>query len=236
MTGFTLSPALSPATGGLHMRALIREAVVRLIKADPACAPLLGDRVWPNRFEAWLTQELPAAGVYTTREEVLESDTSPDPDERRLSLEVELVAWADASLDDTLDALCLALEHALTRDHAIDALGREMTALVEARLKKTLPLLKNGRSPVDTLIALKATGTDIGIAVDGERQIGVATLALDIDYTWPRPTGELADFLLAIGYWDTAPADGKVDMVSRVEFPPPDKDNTGATAPAPEED
>ena len=236
MTAPMLSPALSPATGGLHMRALIREAVVRQIVADPACAPLLGARVWPNRFEAWLTPELPAAGVYTTREEVLESDASPDPDERRLSLEVELVAWADASLDDTLDALCLALEHALTRDHAIDALGREMTAIVEERLGKTLPTLKNGASPVDTLIAIKSTGTDIGIAVEGEREIGVATLALDIDYTWPRPTGELADFLLAIGHWDTATADGKLEMISRVEFPAPDKDNAGAIAPSPEED
>lgn len=227
---------LSPATAGLHMRALIREALVRQIVADPACAPLLGARVWPNRFEAWLSTELPAAGVYTTREELLESDTSPDPDERRLSLEIELVAWADAKLDDTLDALCLGVEHALTRDHAIDALGRQMTAIVEARLGKPLPVLKNGRSPVDTLIAIKATGTEIGIAVDGAREIGVATLALDIDYTWPRPTGDLADFLLAIGHWDTAPADGKQEMVSRVEFPAPEPDNQGAPAPAPEED
>lgn len=231
------SVSLSPATGGLHMRALVRQGVVGLLRQDPACAELLPGGVWPNRFEAWLAWDLPAAGVYTTREEMLDTDQSPDPDERRLSLEVELLALADAALDDTLDALCLAVERALLRDHAIDALGRQITAIVEARLGRELPLLKNGRSPVDTLLAIKATGTEIGIAVEGERPIGVATLAVDIDYTWPRLTGELADFLLAIGHWDAAPADGKVDMRSRVEFPAPEpgpeKDKGGLP---PEED
>lgn len=230
--------ALSPATGGLHMRALVRQGVVALLQADGPCAELLAGGVWPNRFEAWLAPELPAAGVYTTREEMLDTDQSPDPDERRLSLEVELLALADAALDDTLDALCLAVEHALCGDHAIDALGRQITAIVEARLGKPLPLLKNGRSPVDTLLAIKATSTEIGIAVEGERPIGVATLAVDIEYTWPRPVGELADFLLAIGFWDAAPADGKVDMVSRVEFPAPEQgpEQEKRAAHGPEED
>ncbi len=235
MTGLELSPA----TGGLHMRALIRQAVVNLLARDPACLPLLGGRVWPNRFEAWLSPELPAAGVYTTREEQLESTTSPDPDERKLSLEVELLAWADAGLDDTLDALALALEHALFSDHAIDALGREMAAIVEARLGKAPPLQPNGRSAVDTLLVLALSGTDMGIAVDGERQLGVACLAFSVEYAWPRLPGELNDFLLAVSGWDTAPADGRMEMFSRVAFAPadpaPQAANTGAPAPRKEE-
>lgn len=230
MTGLELSPA----TGGLHMRALIRQAAVNVLVKDPACLPLLGGRVWPNRYEAWLSPELPAAGVYTAREEMLEADTSPDPAERRLSLEVELVAWADSRLDDTLDALALALEHALFRDHAIDALGREMTAIVEARLGKPLPVQPNGHSVVDTLLVLAAGTTEIGIAVDGERELGVATMGFTVEYAWPRLPGELNDFLLAVGGWDTVPADGRVEMISRVEFPPPDP--APETAPAPKEE
>ena len=57
----------------MHPRALIRHAVVRVLKENPATAALLSDRVYPDRVEHWLAEELPACGVYTLSEETLNS-------------------------------------------------------------------------------------------------------------------------------------------------------------------
>lgn len=202
---------------GIHMRALIRRGMVKLLKADDGMAALCGTRVYGNRVEHWYQDEYPAVAVYALSEGNTESDLSPDPDERTLSLSIELVAAADERLDDTLDALCLALERAVS----IDTLGRAMTAIVNRRLPEPLPVDDKGRSPVDAaMLRIRQTGTELGIAVDGERQMGLATVSFDVEYRWPVMPGALADFLLAISGWDVVPADGKIDMESRVEFEP----------------
>lgn len=215
-----MSDLPSPQELLLHPRALIRAAVVRVLLQNASCAALLSDRIHPNRFEQWMSPELPAAGVYTLSEECLDSASSPDPDERRLSLVLELVSIADERLDDRLDALSLAAESALFADGAIDKIGAAMTALIEERIKKPVPLGKNGRPLTDTLILIKLKATEIGLAVDGARETGVASMTFDIEYYWPKDQGDLADFLLAIGGWDVEVSDGKIDMVSRVDFEP----------------
>lgn len=202
---------------GIHMRALIRRGVVKLLKADAGMASLCGARIYGNRVEHWYQDEYPAAAVYALSESNAESDVSPDPDERALSLNVELVAAADERLDDVLDALCLALERAV----GIDALGQAMTAIVNRRLPAPLPVDPQGRSPVDAaLLRIRQTGSELGIAVDGQRQLGVATVSFEVEYRWPVMPGTLADFLLAVSGWDVEPADGCIDMQSRVEFSP----------------
>lgn len=210
----------SPLALGLHPRELIRRAVCRVLLENQACASLLGDRIFANRFEQWFSSDLPAAGVYTLNEECLDSQISPDPDERRLSLVVELVALADIELDNQLDRLSLACEAALNGDYAIDAVGRAMTAIIEEKIGRPVPVGKNGRSVVDTLILIRLNSTELGIAVDGNRETGVASLNFDIEYFWPKVPGDLADFLLAIGGWDVEISDGRIDMLSRVEFEP----------------
>jgi hypothetical protein len=208
-----------------HPRALIRRAVVRVLLEHEATSALLGDRVFPNREEHWLQDELPAAGVYTLSEERIDSDVSPDPEERRLSLVVETLARMSARVDDVLDALTLAVETALSE---LDAVGEAMGAIVnESREAAGLdPLEKvpaeNGdlelRWPCDTLRLIVLRSTDIGIAVDGDREIGAAAMNFDLEDAWPVERGEIADFLLGLTDWDVEPHDGVIDMVSRVEF------------------
>lgn len=210
----------SPLALGLHPRELIRKAVVRVMLENPALRQLLGKRIYASRFEQWLSGELPAAGVYALEEECLDSEISPDPDERRLSLVIELVAMAAASLDDDLDRLSLACESALFSDGAIDSLGSAMTAIVEEKTGKTLPVGKDGRSPADTLILIGLRNTEIGIAVDGDRETGVAILNFVVEYRWPKTPADLPDFIQAASGWDVEISDGRIDMRSLVEFEP----------------
>jgi hypothetical protein len=213
----------------LHPRALIRHAVVRVLKDDERAAALLPGGVYPNRSEHWLAHELPASGVYTLQEQTLETDVYPDPRERRINLVVELLSYMSAGVDDALDALSLAVERAL----CLDSIGEAMGGIVNAQLVAAgKPPMEKGRRdgrilwPVDTLLTLNLTSTDIGIAADGDREIGVAVLTYALEYEAPRYRTELPDFLLAASGWDVEPADGRIDMVSRVEFAP-------APAPAP---
>jgi len=199
------------------MRALIRQGMVAVFLADAGIAASMRDRIFPNRVEQWWAEELPATGVYTLHEENVTTDKNPDPEERKLTMAVEVLTQATEQLDDLLDALALLIERAMS----IDALGAAMTAIVESRLGKAVERDGQGRSPVDAaLLAIKLTGTETGIAVDGERQIGVSTLTFDIEYQAPVFTAEMDDFLLGCSGWDVATADGNIEMQSRVEFPP----------------
>ena len=207
----------------MHPRTLIRHAVVRVLAANERVASCMGGRVYPNRAEHWLADELPACGVYTLSEDIMESDRSPDPNERRISLVCELVARMTDTVDDALDALTLVIEEALN----LDAIGEAMGEIVDmARAEKGLPplspVLRDGvlRHPADTLLLLGLTGTDIGIAVTGNREVGVAAMSYDLEYELPAPEIPLSDFLYAISGWDVAPHDGHIDMVSRVELEP----------------
>jgi hypothetical protein len=225
------------APGPLHPRALIRHAVTRVLLEDGGTHACFGPRVFPNREEHWLQDEFPACGVYTLSEENLDSDVSPDPRERRIDLIIEVPAAMSDTIDDRLDALSLAVERAL----ALDAIGEAMGAIVnEARAAAGLaPMQKQRRDgrmlwPVDTLLTLKLTGTDLGIAVEGDRQLGVAALSYDLEYEAFKGREPLADFLLGISGWDVEKHDGVIDMVSRVEFEPapetePEKPAEGIT-------
>ena len=210
------APELVP----VHPRALIRHAVVRVLQNDPNAYTLLGGRVFPNRMEQWWQSELPACGVYTLSEEWLESDVSPDPEERRIDLVCELLCAADERADDVLDALCLALERALL----LPAIGAAMGDILdESRREAGLePLTPSERAALDeTLLQLAPQNTEIGIAVDdAERQTAFAALNFNLDYRRLILPGDLPDFLLAVSGWDVEPHDNVIDMVSRVEFEP----------------
>lgn len=213
----------------LHPRALIRHAIVRVIKKNEAIATLVGERVFPNRVEHWQPDELPAIGVYTLNESRLESDMNPDPEERRISLVVESLTEQDEYVDDRLDELVLVVEEAL----CIDAIGRAMVEIFEEGRKYAagdpdLPPLPPGpdnRHPVDSmLLELRLQDTSLVLVVDeADNQCGLAALNFDLDYKALRLPIPMADFLIAYTAWDVAPADKNIDMESRVDFPPPNK-------------
>lgn len=200
----------------MHPRALIRHAVVRVLKEHPDATALLGGRVFPNRMEHWLAEDLPAAGVYTLAEQHLDTGRSPDPDERGLDLVVEVLARQSLAVDDKLDALCLAVETALD----FTAMGEAMHAIAAESAKKPLP---EGWHASEMLLSLGLDSTEVGIAMQGERELGVAALKFELEYQWPKFPIPLSDFLLAATGWDVHPADGHIDMESRVEFDPADK-------------
>ena len=207
------------------LRALIRHAVVQVLRQDVGLCALLSGRVFSNRVEHWLPGELPAAGVYTLVETALDSDISPQPDERRISLAVELLVHMSKKADDALDELAQAVEDALS----LPAIGAAMTAIVNQKLedegKAPLPPETIAGIPrssaVDTLLLIKLTGIEIGVAVEGKRQIGVAALNYDLEYAVPWKLAE-TDILQGVSQfisgWDAAPADGEIDMESRVEL------------------
>ena len=230
--------AMAPEPLLLPARALIRHALCRVLSQGAACSALFGDRLYPNRTEHWQASVLPACGVFALAESPLESDASPDPQERRLSLEVEILAQAGqgpcggpgaeapeqgglclpqrCSLDDNLDILAAAVEKALT----LDAIGEAMGAIVnERRAAAGKPPLEKSirqgerRWPCDALLLLKLTSLDLGIAVDGEREIGVAALSFDLEYgPLPLDAAGLDDFLLAS-------TSIREDFTGRVELP-----------------
>ena len=204
------------AWGGVHPRTLIRRAVCQVMREHDGLAALVNGRIWPNRMEHWFRSELPAAGVYTVSEQRVESDTRPEPQERVISLAVELLGGELEAVDDTLDVLCLQTERAVLR---LDAIGRAMGAIVDASLPEPLPLVR-GTHPADTLLSITHTGTELGIVTDGACEYGVATLSIDLEYRWPVVSPELADFLLAHTDWYVHPGDDRVDMVSQVTFVP----------------
>jgi hypothetical protein len=207
----------------MHTRALIRHACVRVIRDFPDVKALMDGRVWPDRSEHWLADELPACGVYTLSEQTLESDISPDPEERRIDLAIEILARLTTSVDDALDALCLAVEKAMR----IDAVGIAMGAIadaarIEAGLAPLAPVRVDGalRHTADVLLRMELQSTEIGIAVEGDREIGVAVLTYALEYRRAYPLLVLPDFLLAASGWDVMPADGRIDMVSKTVFTP----------------
>ena len=184
----------------LHPRAAIRHAVVAVLQAHTGIAAALGPRIHPNRAAHWAEAELPAAGVYTLSEEPVESDLSPAPDERKMALVVEILVRDNVNLDDTLDALSALFEDALY----LPAIGKAVQALGAA----------------DTLLVLRYTGTDIGFAAEGGRDMGVMVLNYEIEYGKPAVLPPLPDFLLGVTGWDVAPADGNMEAVDHIHFDP----------------
>lgn len=220
-----MSTILMPYSAG-HMRLLLRHAIVRVLTEQEATAVLFAQRVHPNREEHWLEAELPAVGVYTLKDAEIETDQHPDPEEWRIDLIIEVLARAGVRVDDALDHYAGVIEATLTLDRIGDALGRIVNERLVAAGHEPMVKLASGRWPVDSLLLLELTGTELGIGVEGERQVGVAAMQYDLEYAMPRPCPEgLPDLLACIGGWDVQPADGCIDMVSRVTFDP---------APAPE--
>jgi hypothetical protein len=168
----------------VHPRTLIRHAVVVVLKKNPAVIAICGQRIFSNRQDPWDESELPAMGVYQTSETPLETDISPPRDERSLDLSCEVLAQADEKLEDILDAVSLALE----RDLDLKVIGAEL-------------------GEADTLLEIKFTGFELGLADDGNRLVGVAIVNFTLDYEMPKVLPEAAEFRQTKTGWDLAGSD-----------------------------
>lgn len=168
---------MSGGEKNMHPRAVLRRAVCGLLRAAGFPGP-----VYPNREEPWLAAELPAAGVYTTAESALDTDQSPPPDERGLTLTVDVLdeAAADLPLDDRLDALALLVERALTFQ-AVERAGQPVMVL-----------------------DLSRPDTAVGFADNGERLCACATLTYTLSYRAPQPEPGLDLFATGGAGWDLA--------------------------------
>lgn len=177
----------------VHPRALIRRAVCALLRASGFPGP-----VFPSREEPWLAEELPCIGVYTTDETRQERDRSPEPDERELTLALDILDREnpDEPLDDRLDALTLYPESALTFETVRDAV---------AQAAENACIEPDGM-PVLDFVYGSAT---IGEAEDGRRVVACATLTFRVTYRMPSPRVDADKLKTIISGWDLA------------DFPPP---------------
>ena len=132
-----------------HKRQAIRHAIAAQLETAPA---LLG-RVVTTRARPTAPDELPVAIVYALTESSSKA-TIGGRLSRTLNVAVELRASSVGALDDTLDALSLAVEQAMATD----------------------------RTFRKTVIDSSLTNTAIGLDGEGETKQAVATLTYTVLY------------------------------------------------------
>lgn len=182
----------------MHPRAVIRRAVCALLAGSGFPGP-----VWPSREEPWLADELPVMGVYTTEERRLESDQSPEPDDRELTLVVELLdrealSPDAAPLDDRLDELSLYPETTLFFEAVRDSVAHGAR---EAGY---------GEADASAMVQDFAYSmTAVGEAEDGRRVVACAVLTFALTYRMPAPVVDADRLKTIVSGWDLA------------DFPPP---------------
>jgi len=169
-----------------HPRTALRRCAADLLDS----AGFTG-RVFQNREEPWMQTEFPVCGVYVTEEIPIETDLSPVPDWREATLVVQVLEWGDGlDLDDRLDALSLIVEQAVT--------FQAMRSLLQDG--KGIPLLD-----------LQYGGTSLGVADDGQRQVGCAEVTFRVEYEMPPPETSLDLFVTGHIDWDLADGEGHPD-------------------------
>ena len=147
-------------------RYYFRHAVVDHLLADATLAAMSNGRIFPNRVESWLEEELTGIGVYVLNENIIEEKSSPERNLRRLSLVVEVVAQADSGLDDILDEFCREIERLMQ----LDDITRR---IVNAGGQDTFEYL----GPPATEIVLMES--------DVSSPVGVAAMTFDVEFRQP---------------------------------------------------
>lgn len=172
----------------LHQRTIIRLALCELLKKSEGLSDLVEQRVFPNRWDAWFSEELPAVGLYIKKEGPA---GEAGEDKRSMALELEVIVHGGPDLDAMLDTIALHLEEAMD----LDAIGAEITAL-------------GGQ---DTLQSWDYSGSELDMATDQfERDLGVLTVSFDLVYAMPTAPADLPDFVLARTGWNLVDGDPRV--------------------------
>lgn len=177
---------------------LIRRALRDRLLEVEALRPLVGDRVYLNRFEAWDEAELTTVGVYALTEEPIENDKNPSPDERRLTFTVEILSREDEDLEDRLDLMAALIEAAYT----LPPLGR----LIEAA---------GGQ---DTLLKIDWKGNERGYLPEAEVTLAANIMTFTLEYGVFPILAELPAFKLAAGDWTAQSPEGPLPVQSLAEM------------------
>jgi len=161
----------------LHPRTLIRKALVLLLEKKMAeCDYPLS--IYSNRISAFLTDELPAIGVYLLQEDKVENGKRPDPDERSLNVVIDVVVRESLQIDDELDVFTCLFEGLINLE--------SVESEIDAFFKKD----EHGESKVDKadfwILSVAYEGLEFGMASDEARTVGCATLSFSINYEMPN--------------------------------------------------
>ena len=135
-----------------HIRQQIRDAVVaRLTGLATTGGNVFGSRVYPIQ-----PNEMPGVLVYSLRE-TADAETMGHPRllVRRADIAVEVLATANADLDDTLDTAAKEIEVAIAADMTLGGVCRD----------------------------IMMTATDITLKGDGDKIAGSARLTFEVIYT-----------------------------------------------------
>lgn len=136
-----------------HVRQQVRDALATTLTGlTTTGANVFGSRVWPVSVD-----DLPALLVHTDEESVeVLSIHSPAILQRTLTVRIEALARATASLDDTLDTICSEVETAINATESAATAGGALDAPI--RLAAVSVEFEPAEQPVGRLV-MSWTGT-----------------------------------------------------------------------------
>lgn len=162
-----------------HPRTLIRKALVLLLEKKMAACNI-PISIYSNRVSAFVTDELPAVGVYLLQEEKIENGKRPDPDERSVSVVIDVVVRESLQIDDELDVFTCFFEGIIN----LDSVESEINAFFNEEGHKESDVNKSDF----WILSVQYDGLDMGMASDEARTVGVASLSFSINYEMPKRT------------------------------------------------
>lgn len=160
-------------------------------KAKPEDDFFTGGRIYLNRFEAWDERELTTIGIYVVSEDPIETDKNPPPNERRLTVGVEIFSPEDQALEERLDIIASLVEHY----YRLPPLGR-------------LIKLQGG---CDTLLKIDWLGNDRGYIPEGQRTIGANIMSFALEYQIPGEEAELPPYTQFKTDWKARTPNGDLE-------------------------
>jgi hypothetical protein len=105
-----------------HVRKQIRDRLVTTLKAGVS---LVSQRVYPTRFYALTSSELPAITVSTVAETSSMATIGTKTMMRNASVAVDVYVRATSNVDDGLDEIAVQVEEAIAGDFTINGLAKD---------------------------------------------------------------------------------------------------------------
>lgn len=106
----------------MHQRKLIRDKIVELLTG----ATSVGEKVYSSQARPLTEAGLPCILVYANSEPVEIFQESPRQYKRNLSISIEIVAKANETLENDLDAIAASVESKLMQDYTLGDLAADL--------------------------------------------------------------------------------------------------------------